>query len=91
MQVEAVKIKDGYLIPAVGRLSSLRKNKIMLNIEFIEPEEDYKEMFSNSAWDSYISKQTRDIPSITTNNDIDKLSREFNLNAENLDDLLELK
>lgn len=35
MKVEATKVKDGFLIPRIGKLKNIKEEKIMLEIEII--------------------------------------------------------
>ena len=90
MRVEATKTKDGYLVPAVGSLKGQRRKKIMLDIEVISEGKSYKEMAAEAACERYLEKQKREVPSRLTDADLDKITREFNLKAETLEDLLDL-
>jgi len=38
MKVEAIKVEDGFLIPFNETLEKIKRNKILLEIEIIEPD-----------------------------------------------------
>lgn len=89
MRVEAIKTKDGYLVPAVGGLKGLRKKKVMLDIEVISEEKSYQEMAAEGACERYLEKQQREVPSRLTEEDMKRIDEEFGLAAINsIDDLL---
>lgn len=89
MRVEAIKTKDGYLVPAVGSLKGQRRKKIMLDIEVVSEEKTYKEMAAEAAFERYLEKQKREVPSRLNEEDLKRIDDEFGLHDVNsIDDLL---
>ncbi len=89
MRVEAIKIKNGYFVPAVGSLKGQRQKKIMLDIEVAQETNSYKEMAGESAYERYLEKQKSEVPSRLTEEDLKRIDDEFGLRDINsLDDLL---
>ena len=90
MRVEAIKTKDGYFIPAVGSLGSLKRKKVMLNIEIISEEKSYKQMAAQAACERYLGKQQQELPGNLTTEDLAQIDAEFGLQKiHTIDDVLE--
>ena len=47
MKIEATKVENGFLIPFVDGLKTIKRNKILLDITVIEQDEDEIDRFFN--------------------------------------------